>query len=261
MFDVASRSEPGSPCNGPSASCAWFSSDGRGDGAGRLAPGRLPEAAISAPCEQQEWSRRSMLNTVGRDRRRRSAERFVQAAGRHPARITAQAAERFYRAMPGSDPARVRNRLTVAAGAALEWLPQETILFDRCAVDRRLDVDLADDAGSSASNRWCSAARRWASASRTRGCVTGFACDAVDAAAARRGSAGWRDRCRIATRTDRRRCSRHGDAGPCRAERRNSARRRAGHVIRTMGEAGASAWDGMLVARILAADAADCGAR
>ena len=32
------------------------------------------------------------------------------------------------------------------AGASLEWLPQETILFDRCAVDRRLDVDLADDA-------------------------------------------------------------------------------------------------------------------
>jgi urease accessory protein len=36
--------------------------------------------------------------------------------------------------------------LAVAPGASLEWLPQETILFDRCAVDRRLDVDLADDA-------------------------------------------------------------------------------------------------------------------
>ncbi len=32
------------------------------------------------------------------------------------------------------------------AGAALEWLPQETILFDRCALDRRLEVDLAADA-------------------------------------------------------------------------------------------------------------------
>ena len=36
--------------------------------------------------------------------------------------------------------------MAVAPGASLEWLPQETILFDRCAVDRRLDVDLADDA-------------------------------------------------------------------------------------------------------------------
>ena len=31
-------------------------------------------------------------------------------------------------------------------GASLEWLPQETILFDRCALDRRLEIDLAADA-------------------------------------------------------------------------------------------------------------------
>jgi urease accessory protein len=36
--------------------------------------------------------------------------------------------------------------LTVQAGASLEWLPQETILFDRCALDRRLEVDIAPDA-------------------------------------------------------------------------------------------------------------------
>jgi urease accessory protein len=29
----------------------------------------------------------------------------------------------------------------------LEWLPQETILFDGSALDRRLEVDLAEDAG------------------------------------------------------------------------------------------------------------------
>ena len=28
----------------------------------------------------------------------------------------------------------------------MEWLPQETILFDRCALDRRLEIDLAPDA-------------------------------------------------------------------------------------------------------------------
>jgi urease accessory protein len=60
--------------------------------------------------------------------------------------IAAQAAERFYRALPGSAPSLVRTRIAVAAGAAAEWLPQETILFDRCALDRRLEVDLADDA-------------------------------------------------------------------------------------------------------------------
>ncbi len=62
------------------------------------------------------------------------------------ATIAAQAAERFYRALAADAPSRVRTRLTVADGAAVEWLPQETILFDRCALDRRLDVDLAVDA-------------------------------------------------------------------------------------------------------------------
>ena len=34
----------------------------------------------------------------------------------------------------------------MADGGAAEWLPQETILFDRCAVRRRLRIELADDA-------------------------------------------------------------------------------------------------------------------
>ncbi len=62
------------------------------------------------------------------------------------ATVASQAAERFYRALPGTAPARVSTALHVASGAALEWLPQETILFDRCAVQRRLVVDLAADA-------------------------------------------------------------------------------------------------------------------
>ena len=61
------------------------------------------------------------------------------------ATVASQAAERVYRALPGlvSD---VSTRLHVEAGAALEWLPQETILFDRCALRRRLDIELDADA-------------------------------------------------------------------------------------------------------------------
>jgi urease accessory protein len=70
---------------------------------------------------------------------------FVVGVGGQ-ATIAAQAAERFYRALAGDFPARVRTRLTAAGGASLEWLPQETILFDCCALDRRLEVDLAADA-------------------------------------------------------------------------------------------------------------------
>ncbi|MCB8874125.1 urease accessory protein UreD [Acidisoma silvae] len=59
---------------------------------------------------------------------------------------TTQAAERYYRASPASPPATIRSNLTIAEGALLEWLPQETILFDRCKLDRTLTVDMAADA-------------------------------------------------------------------------------------------------------------------
>lgn len=60
------------------------------------------------------------------------------------ATFTAQAAERFYRARPGDAPATVHTTLAVAEGASAEWLPQETILFDACALHRTFDIDLAE---------------------------------------------------------------------------------------------------------------------
>jgi urease accessory protein len=54
------------------------------------------------------------------------------------------AAEKIYRSS-GPDTA-VSVRLSVGAGARLAWLPQETILFDRARLARRIDVDLAADA-------------------------------------------------------------------------------------------------------------------
>ncbi|WP_319824856.1 urease accessory protein UreD [Thalassovita sp.] len=59
--------------------------------------------------------------------------------------LTTQAAERIYRAQPGQV-GQVRNRLTIADGARLDWLPQETILFDHGALDRSLSVDMAPGA-------------------------------------------------------------------------------------------------------------------
>lgn len=59
--------------------------------------------------------------------------------------ITTQACERIYRTNDGSQ-GRVTTSITVGAGARLDWVPQETILFDRAALDRRLTVSLAADA-------------------------------------------------------------------------------------------------------------------
>lgn len=59
--------------------------------------------------------------------------------------LTSQAAERVYLAQPGP-PARLTTTLNVAKGARIDWLPQETILFNGAALHRRLDVELAPDA-------------------------------------------------------------------------------------------------------------------
>lgn len=61
------------------------------------------------------------------------------------ARVTTQAAERIYRARRTGRPSRITTRLTLAAQSWLEWLPQETILFDGARLQRRLTIDLAAD--------------------------------------------------------------------------------------------------------------------
>ncbi len=59
--------------------------------------------------------------------------------------VTTQAAERAYRAQPGQV-GRVDTTLRIGAKSRLNWLPQETILFDGCAFSRRLTVDLDTEA-------------------------------------------------------------------------------------------------------------------
>jgi urease accessory protein len=54
------------------------------------------------------------------------------------------AAEKIYRSS-GAD-ATMDVRLTLQADARLAWLPQETILFDRARLKRRIDIDLAPGA-------------------------------------------------------------------------------------------------------------------
>ncbi len=58
--------------------------------------------------------------------------------------LTTAAAEKVYRAP--DEPAQINISLKAAAGARLAWLPQETILFDRARVSRRIDIDLDETA-------------------------------------------------------------------------------------------------------------------
>jgi urease accessory protein len=57
--------------------------------------------------------------------------------------LTTQSAEKVYRG--GGDTASVNASIQCAAATRLEWLPQETILFDGADLARRLEIDLAED--------------------------------------------------------------------------------------------------------------------
>jgi urease accessory protein len=106
-----------------------------------IAKARLPDAGPGRPCEAV------LLNTAGglTDGDRLDIE-LEWGQGTH-AVVTTQAAEKVYRARTAAtEPARVATRLTVRAGAVADFLPQETILFEGCALDRRLEADISADA-------------------------------------------------------------------------------------------------------------------
>ena len=65
-------------------------------------------------------------------------------AGGAEAIFTTQASERAYRSLGGD--AIVDTRLSAGADSTLAWLPQETILFDGSRLKRRFDVTLAGNA-------------------------------------------------------------------------------------------------------------------
>jgi urease accessory protein len=59
--------------------------------------------------------------------------------------VTTPGAAKWYRTSGQS--ARQTTTLRVASGACLEWLPQESILFDGCDARQTLDIELHGDAG------------------------------------------------------------------------------------------------------------------
>jgi urease accessory protein len=60
------------------------------------------------------------------------------------ASVSTPSAEKIYRSL--GPETRIAARLEVAAAARLEWIPQETILFDGARLTRRIEADIAADA-------------------------------------------------------------------------------------------------------------------
>src|SRR6201996_3034208 len=115
------------------------------DGATRR--GRLHESGslrVRFPSPEDEGLSAVFVNTAGGVA---GGDRFdIDIEAREGARLTltTAAAEKVYRA--AGAPAQLNIALKVAANAHLAWLPQETILFDRARVARRIDIDLAESA-------------------------------------------------------------------------------------------------------------------
>jgi urease accessory protein len=120
----------------------------RGEGSVRLRVNRdgvdILREQGSSKCRMPGGGREAILINVsgglaGGDRIDITAEAAANAC----LSLTSQAAERVYRTL--GPPAEVSVRLRAEAGASLFWLPQETILFEGSALSRRLDVSLAED--------------------------------------------------------------------------------------------------------------------
>lgn len=94
---------------------------------------------------ENSWPGAITLNTAGGVAGGDRLATTITAGPGTAATIASQAAERLYRALPGAT-AHITAELHVAKAAALEWLPQETILFDRCALRRHLAIDVAANA-------------------------------------------------------------------------------------------------------------------
>jgi urease accessory protein len=105
------------------------------DGCGKI---RLPRDAAARDLEAVLIN--SSGGLTGGDRMEWRAEAGAGAQ----LTLSTQACEKVYRARDGR--AEQRVGLTVGQGARVDWLPQETILFDGGALGRRLEADLAEDA-------------------------------------------------------------------------------------------------------------------
>src|SRR5882724_1367393 len=109
--------------------------------------GRLHESGslrVRFPSPEDDGLSAVFVNTAGGVA---GGDRFdTEIAAGEGARLTltTAAAEKVYRAH--DEPAQLNIALKAAAGARLAWLPQETILFDRARVSRRIDIDLAESA-------------------------------------------------------------------------------------------------------------------
>lgn len=129
----------------------------RAHGVGRLAFGLRDGQTVVRQCYQEAGLRVRMprvepgealeavvINTAGGITGGDSFSLDIAASAGTRAVVTTQAAEKVYRSSGGVGV--FDTTIRVEEGADLAWLPQEAILFDGSALERRLTIDMAADA-------------------------------------------------------------------------------------------------------------------
>lgn len=105
---------------------------------------RAPGKAILPRIDGQDCREVVFLNTAGGVAGGDRLRYEIMADGEASIGATTQAAERIYRAV--SEPGRVTTRIESRQRAALEWLPQETIVFEGGRLRRDTEVHAASTA-------------------------------------------------------------------------------------------------------------------
>lgn len=197
-----------------------------------------------------------LLNTGGGIAGGDSLAVRVEVAAGADAVLATQAAERIYRALGPS--ARATLRLEVGCGARLDWLPQETLLFSGARLARRFDVAVVPS-GRLTMVEMVTFGRLASGETMGEGLLH-------DVWRVRRGgrlvfAEGLRldgDLARLLARPAVARGSRAAalllHVAPDAGDRLDAVR---AALAAAGGDCGASSWNGMLVARVLAADPAD----
>lgn len=128
----------------------------RAEGAGRVVAQlrgtstRLKElfqegsAKIRLPRPTSEALEVVLMNTAGGLTGGDAFSWTVEAGPKAEVSVTTPACERVYKSSGGT--ASVTNRLVLGPGAHVDWLPQETILFEQSRLKRKLDAELAEGA-------------------------------------------------------------------------------------------------------------------
>jgi urease accessory protein len=105
---------------------------------------RSPAKALFPRIDGQDCREVVFLNTAGGIAGGDRLHYTLTASGGATITATTQTAERVYRAI--GEPGRVTTRIEARDGATLEWLPQETIVFERGRLHRETEIHCDGDA-------------------------------------------------------------------------------------------------------------------